>query len=97
MQKFIFLGAMFSVTSLFGQDPAKLAELESELAQFKTFRNETKMKADIAGRNADRMMTENWVEYRREIQRQEALEQDLDLLDAKISELESQRAALTKS
>jgi len=70
------------------------AKIDQEIQEFTKARDETKMKVEIVSRNADRMMTQNWVEYRHEIAREESLQNDLQALDTKIAELEKQKADL---
>lgn len=68
--------------------------LDKEIAEFKTARDSSQMKADLAGRNADRVMQQDWMEYRHELQRQEMFQQEVVDLDAKIADLEKQKSKL---
>jgi hypothetical protein len=70
--------------------------IDQEIVEYQRQRDAAKLKADLAGRNADRVMQQDWMEYRKELQRQEALEQQVIELDAKIAELEKRKASSKK-
>lgn len=84
----VIFGALFATT------PTDAEKLDQEIQEYKQARDQIKMKADIASRNADRMMTENWVEYRLEIERQDDLQSQIEALDSKIASLEKQKQEL---
>lgn len=96
MKAFFMLIGCFAVAFgvLFAATNSDMEKLDQEIQEFKTARDQIKMKADIASRNADRMMTENWVEYRHEIERQDDLQSQIEALDSKIASLEKQKQDL---
>lgn len=96
MKAFFMLIGCFAVAfgMLFAATNSDMEKLDQEIQEFKTARDQIKMKADIASRNADRMMTENWVEYRHEIERQDDLQSQIEALDSKIASLEKQKQDL---
>lgn len=100
MKKFIL--ALFLLSCplvMFAQTPSKteqIAELDKLIKEFKEARDRASMEAYIAGSNADRFLDQNWTDYRRAIRKQENYEWEVKELDAKIKELEAQKAALQK-
>lgn len=87
---------LFSPVSMQAQNSPTTTtqELDKELQALKSSRDAMQLKADTAARSADRIMTEDWMEYRHEIERQEELQRKIVELDKQIGDLEKQKADL---
>lgn len=72
------------------------AALDKQIADYQAARDAAQMKADLAGRNADRVMQQDWMEYRKELQLEEAFELQVADLNAKIADLEKRKARAQK-
>lgn len=70
---------------------ATTSELDGQIKVYKQKRDHAKLKAEIAGRDADRLMTLDWLGYRQSLERQEYFQKEMKAYDAKISELEKQK------
>lgn len=77
--------------SLFAPLLADMDSIEKEINDYKLERDGLQMKADLAGKTADRIMQQDWMEYRQELMRQEKYLQQVSELDEKIAELEKQK------
>lgn len=69
----------------------QIASLDDEIISCKEARAKAKMRAAIAGREADRFLTQDWLSYRLALKRQEYYQSQVELLDAKIAELEKKK------
>src|SRR5262245_6166832 len=89
----------FASVSCLGQNPptdipSQIATIDKQLSDLKRQRDSAQMQALIAGRDADRFLTQDWLSYRRALARQEYFKEQVRLFDQKIAELEKQKAAL---
>jgi hypothetical protein len=72
------------------------ASLDKLIKEFKAARDQAESQAYEAGSRADQYLGQSWIDYRQAIQKQQMYQQQVKDLDAKIAELEKQRAALKK-
>lgn len=73
---------------------SQTAMIDKQIKDLKNERDGAKMRALIAGRDADRFMTQDWLAYRRALARQDYFDEQVRMLDQKIAELEKQKALL---
>jgi hypothetical protein len=78
---------------LFGDEaaPASSQPIDVQIAELKEQRKVCKLQAELASRNADRLMTQDWLSYKREIQRQAVMEERIGQIDEEIKELEKKK------
>jgi outer membrane murein-binding lipoprotein Lpp len=96
---FLIITAMVAITPVSGwtatpdNQAAQTTTLDQQIKQLKDERAKAKMQAYVAGSNADQWLGQSWVNYQQAIAKQEKAEQRVKELDAKIAELEKQKAA----
>ena len=76
------------------QPTEQIATLDQEIKKLKDERSQAKMQAYIASGNASQWLGQSWVNYQEAIRKQERNEARVKVLDARIAELEKQKAAL---
>lgn len=96
MKKFLFMACMLPTLGFADANSDKIATLDKQIAEFKQARQKAASAAYIAGSNADQYLGQNWVDYQQAIQKQEMFQRQVKELDAKIQELEKEKAALQK-
>jgi len=82
---------LFALTFLFSSQIFAESDIDSKITEYKQARNQAKLRAEIASRDADRLMTLDWLGYRQALDRQDYFEKQVKELDAKIAELEKQK------
>ena len=75
-------------------EQGQMAALDKQIKEFKDARDVAKMRAYEAGSQADQFLGQSWTDYQRAIRKQEFYQNQVKELDAKIKELEAQKAAL---
>ncbi len=74
----------------------RLAEIDREIQKLKNDREGASMESYIEGDSADQHLDQSWPDYQEDINAQESSQQQVKSLDAKISELEKEKASLLK-
>jgi outer membrane murein-binding lipoprotein Lpp len=90
--------AVTPITAILADAPAAhdtVRSLDAEIKALKEAREQARLKGEIAGRDADRFLTIDWLSYRNALQRQEYFQHQVKELDAKIAELEKRKKAAT--
>ncbi len=86
----------FADTAAPQTEQEQLAALDKLIKEFKDARQAASMKAYQAGGHASQYLGQNWVDYKEAIRQQQMYQEQVKLLDAKIAELEKQKAELQK-
>ena len=70
------------------------ASVDKQIEELRMARAQVKLKRDLASRSADRLLTEDWLGYQRELAKEERLDKELEEIDEKIKILEDERRKL---
>ena len=92
----VALAALFAPfqahAALGGDNSSQATSIDKQLLDLKRRRDQEKMLADQAGRDAERYISQDWLSYRRALQRQHYLNHRVEELDKQINELEKEQA-----
>jgi hypothetical protein len=74
----------------------EIAAIDQKIAALQVKRSQARLNRDMANRNADRLLTQDWLGYRRQLALSAQYDRELEQIDAKIAELNKQKQQLLK-
>jgi hypothetical protein len=77
-------------------ETAQIAAIDQKIAALRVRRNQARHNRDTANRAADRLITRDWIGYRRQLALADQFNHEIEQLDAQIKELEMQKQQLLK-
>ena len=66
--------------------------IDTQIATLQKQRRQCRLQENIAKREADRFMTQNWLAYKQEVQKEEMMKERIQQIDKEIQELEQKKA-----
>jgi hypothetical protein len=66
--------------------------IDTQIEELKKQRRQCQLQANLAKRTSDRLMTQDFLAYRRELQKEEMMEERIQQIDKEIQELELKKA-----
>lgn len=77
-------------------ETAQIAAIDQQIAALRVRRSQARHNRDTASRNADRLVTRDWIGYRRQLALTDQFNRELEQIDAEINELEIKKQQLLK-
>jgi hypothetical protein len=74
------------------QVPATMQSVDQQITELQKQRRQCKLQAELAKREADRLMPNDWLAYKKALQKEEMMEERMQQIDKEIGELEKKRA-----